>query len=81
MGEDGCSLSDFEVCGLIQIRNIPANSLSLDVRSGLLDGLMRARKEKMEAIVIFGEGRDLVLERTSMSFEGGIFKPRCWVMW
>lgn len=43
--------------GLIQIRNIPANSLSLDVRSGLLDGLMRARKEKMEAIVIFGEGR------------------------
>ena len=36
---------------------------------------MRARKEKMEAIVIFGEEGDLVLERTSMSFEKASSNP------
>ena len=43
--------------GMIQLRNIPANSLCLALRSDLLAGLVRARKERVEAVVIFGEGK------------------------
>ena len=42
---------------LLQMRNIPVNSLSVDLRRSLLEGVQRARREKMEALVIFGEGK------------------------
>ena len=42
---------------LLQMRNIPVNSLSVDLRRSLLENVQRARKEKMEALVIFGEGK------------------------
>jgi enoyl-CoA hydratase/carnithine racemase len=39
------------------MKGIPVNSLNHEMRSGLLEGLMRAQKERMEAVVIFGEGK------------------------
>lgn len=42
---------------LLQMRNIPVNSLNLDLRKSLLECMQKAKKDKMEALVIFGEGK------------------------
>ena len=39
------------------MRNIPVNSLSLDMRRSVLDSLLRAHKDDVNALIIFGEGK------------------------
>ena len=41
----------------IRLIRPPLNTLNLDVRSGILDSLMRSVKEQAKAVILYGEGK------------------------
>lgn len=59
---------------VISVSNPPVNALSLGVRTGLLDGIAKARADKAAAVVIVGDGRTFPAGADIAEFASGAFR-------